>query len=34
MGAWSIENFGNDDALDFVSKLEASKGTKTLLTPI
>ena len=34
MGAWSEENFGNDDAADWVYDLESSKGTDTLLSPI
>ncbi|BBM02477.1 DUF4259 domain-containing protein [Microbulbifer sp. GL-2] len=34
MGAWSEENFGNDDAGDWIYELERSKGTDTLLLPI
>jgi len=34
MGAWSEENFGNDDAEDWMHELEKSKGTGVLLTPI
>ncbi len=34
MGAWSEENFGNDDANDWVWQLENSKGLETLLSPI
>ena len=34
MGAWSEENFGNDDAGDWVYQLEKSRGTETLLSPI
>lgn len=34
MGAWSEENFGNDDAGDWVYSLEKSKGVETLLNPI
>lgn len=33
MGAWSEENFGNDDANDWVWDLEKSKGTDILLAP-
>ncbi|BFM13518.1 hypothetical protein R50072_36710 [Simiduia litorea] len=34
MGAWSEDNFGNDDAGDWVWGLEKSKGLDTLLAPI
>ena len=34
MGAWSEENYGNDDAGDWVWELEKSKGLDTLLSPI
>jgi len=34
MGAWSEENFGNDDACDWIWELEKSKGTDTLLSPL
>ena len=34
MGAWSEENFGNDDAGDWIYELEKSKGLDTLLRPI
>ena len=34
MSAWSEENFGNDDAGDWIYDLEKSKGTDTLLRPI
>jgi hypothetical protein len=34
MGAWSEDNFGNDDALDWVCDLEKSKGLEALLAPI
>ena len=34
MGAWSEENFGNDDAWDWVWELEKSKGTEILLAPL
>jgi len=34
MGVWSEENFGNDDANDWVWDLEESKGTDTLLAPL
>ena len=34
MGAWSEENFGNDDAGDWIYDLEKSKGTGTLLSPL
>lgn len=34
MGAWSEENFGNDDAGDWIYSLEESKGTKVLMAPI
>jgi hypothetical protein len=34
MGAWSEENFGNDDAGDWIWELEKSKGLDTLLSPI
>jgi hypothetical protein len=34
MGAWSEENFGNDDACDWAYDLEKSKGTEVLMSPI
>jgi len=34
MGAWSEENFGNDDAADWVYDLEESRGVDVLLAPI
>ncbi|WP_415905652.1 DUF4259 domain-containing protein [Neptuniibacter sp. QD48_55] len=34
MGAWNEDNFGNDDALDWIYDLEKSKGTDVLLAPI
>lgn len=34
MGAWSEDNFGNDDAGDWIWDLEKSKGLNTLLAPI
>lgn len=34
MGAWSEDNFGNDDAGDWIYELEKSKGTDALLKPI
>ncbi len=34
MGAWSEENFGNDDASDWIWELEKSKGIDTLLSPL
>jgi len=34
MGAWSEDNFGNDDAGDWIWELEKSKGLRTLLAPI
>ncbi|MGH1540421.1 MAG: DUF4259 domain-containing protein [Arenicella sp.] len=34
MGAWSEENFGNDDACDWVWVLEKSKGVDILLSPL
>lgn len=34
MGAWSEENFGNDDANDWIYDLEKSKGTNTLIKPL
>lgn len=34
MGAWSEDNFGNDDAGDWIWELERSKGLDTLLAPI
>jgi len=34
MGAWNEENFGNDDACDWVSLLVESRGTSVLLMPI
>ena len=34
MGAWSEDNFGNDDACDWVLGLARSKGLSTLLEPI
>ena len=34
MGAWSEDNFGNDDAGDWIWDLEKSKGLATLLAPI
>ena len=34
MGAWGEENFGNDDAGDWIYELEKSKGVNILLKPI
>ena len=34
MGAWSEDNFGNDDAGDWVYDLEESKGIETLMSAI
>ncbi len=34
MGAWNEDNFGNDDASDWVYDLEKSKGLETLMSPI
>ncbi|MGF1742229.1 DUF4259 domain-containing protein [Vibrio profundum] len=34
MGAWSEDNFGNDNASDWIWELEKSKGLNTLLSPI
>ena len=34
MGAWSEDNFGNDDAGDWVYDLEKSKGIETLMSAI
>lgn len=34
MGTWSEDNFGNDDAGDWIWDLEKSKGLDTLLAPI
>lgn len=33
MGAWEVENFGNDDAMDFVADVETG-GKKSILTAI
>jgi len=34
LGAWSEDNFGNDDAGDWIWDLEKSIGLNTLLAPI
>ena len=34
VGAWSEDNFGNDDAGDWVFELEKSKGLDVLMYPI
>jgi len=34
MGAWSENNFDNDDALDWFFELEKSKGVNVLMKPI
>ncbi|PHR66814.1 MAG: hypothetical protein COA55_09010 [Alcanivorax sp.] len=34
VGAWSEDNFGNDDAGDWVFELEKSKGLDVLMNPI
>ena len=34
MGAWSEDNFGNDDASDWIYGLQDSKGLETLMAPI
>ncbi len=34
MGAWSENNFSNDDVLDWIFELEKSKGVNVLMKPI
>jgi len=34
VGAWSEDNFGNDDASDWVCELEKSRGLDVLMNPI
>lgn len=34
MGAWNEQNFGNDNALDWLFELENSKGLSVLMAPI
>lgn len=34
MGAWGADNFGNDDAGDWIYELEVSKGLSAVLPPL